>query len=166
MTGAELKALDRDRIAGVDLVITSYGSLLRVPALLAMPWRLAILDEAQAIKTPGAKQTRAAKQIDARCAHRAQRHAGREPPRRSLVDLRLPQPGAAGIGEGVLDVHETARVAAAQPVRAAARAGAAVHPAAAEDRQVRHRRPAGQDRGEGLLPTDAQTSGALSAGGG
>ena len=65
MTTAELKALDRDGIAGVDLVITSYGSLLRVPALLAMPWRLAILDEAQAIKTPGAKQTRAAKQIDA-----------------------------------------------------------------------------------------------------
>jgi superfamily II DNA or RNA helicase len=65
MTSEELKALDRDRIAGVDLVITSYGSLLRVPALLATPWRLAILDEAQAIKTPGAKQTRAAKQIDA-----------------------------------------------------------------------------------------------------
>jgi SNF2-related domain/SNF2 Helicase protein len=65
MTTAELKALDRDGIAGVDLVITSYGSLRRVPALLAMPWRLAILDEAQAIKTPGAKQTRAAKQRDA-----------------------------------------------------------------------------------------------------
>jgi non-specific serine/threonine protein kinase len=66
MTTAELKALDLDGIAGVDRVITSYGSLLRVPALLATPWRLAILDEAQAIKTPGAKQTRAAKQIDAR----------------------------------------------------------------------------------------------------
>jgi non-specific serine/threonine protein kinase len=66
MTAAEIKTLDRDRIAGVDLVITSYGALLRVPALLATPWRLAILDEAQAIKTPGAKQTRAAKQIDAR----------------------------------------------------------------------------------------------------
>jgi SNF2 domain-containing protein/helicase-like protein/SNF2 helicase protein len=66
MASAELKTLDCDRIAGVDLVITSYGSLLRVPALLATPWRLAILDEAQAIKTPGAKQTRAAKQIDAR----------------------------------------------------------------------------------------------------
>ena len=65
MTGAELKTLDRDRLASVDLVIASYGSLLRVPALLSMPWRLAILDEAQAIKTPGAKQTRAAKQIDA-----------------------------------------------------------------------------------------------------
>ncbi|MBI4265486.1 MAG: DEAD/DEAH box helicase, partial [Acidobacteria bacterium] len=65
MTAAELRALDRDRLIGADLVMTSYGSLLRVPALLAMPWRLAILDEAQAIKTPGAKQTRAAKQIDA-----------------------------------------------------------------------------------------------------
>jgi hypothetical protein len=66
MTREELHALDRDRLAGVDLVITSYGSLLRVPALLATSWRLAILDEAQAIKTPGSKQTRAAKQIDAR----------------------------------------------------------------------------------------------------
>ena len=66
MSGADLKALDAGRIAGVDLVITSYGSLLRVPALLATPWQLAILDEAQAIKTPGAKQTRAVKQIDAR----------------------------------------------------------------------------------------------------
>jgi non-specific serine/threonine protein kinase len=66
MTSAELKAIDRERLVDVDLVITSYGSLLRMPALLAIPWRLAILDEAQAIKTPGARQTRAAKQIDAR----------------------------------------------------------------------------------------------------
>lgn len=66
MSSADLKALDGERIAEVDLIITSYGSLVRVPALLATPWRLAILDEAQAIKTPGAKQTRAAKQIDAR----------------------------------------------------------------------------------------------------
>ena len=65
MSSAEMKAIDRDRIADVDLVITSYGSLLRAPALLTMPWHLAILDEAQAIKTPGARQTRAAKQIDA-----------------------------------------------------------------------------------------------------
>jgi len=66
MSSADLKALDEDRIADADLVITSYGSLLRSPRLLAIRWRLAILDEAQAIKTPGAKQTRAAKQIDAR----------------------------------------------------------------------------------------------------
>jgi superfamily II DNA or RNA helicase len=66
MTAADLKALNRDRIGGVDLVITSYGSLLRVPFLLDTPWRLAILDEAQAIKTPAARQTLAAKRIDAR----------------------------------------------------------------------------------------------------
>jgi superfamily II DNA or RNA helicase len=66
MTGADLQALGPQQIGAVDLVITSYGSLRRVPALLATPWRLAILDEAQAIKTPAAKQTRAAKQIDAR----------------------------------------------------------------------------------------------------
>jgi non-specific serine/threonine protein kinase len=65
MSRADLEALDPARIAEADLVITSYGSLLRVASLLATRWRLAILDEAQAIKTPGAKQTRAAKQIDA-----------------------------------------------------------------------------------------------------
>jgi non-specific serine/threonine protein kinase len=65
MTSAELKAIDHDRLAGVDLVITSYGALLRAPAILTTSWRLAILDEAQASKTPGAKQTRAAKAIKA-----------------------------------------------------------------------------------------------------
>ena len=66
MSAADLRALDAGRVADVDLVITSYGSLVRAPALLEIGWHLAILDEAQAIKNPGAKQTRAAKQIDAR----------------------------------------------------------------------------------------------------
>ena len=65
MTASDLKAIGRERAASVDLVITSYGTLLRAPQLAAIPWRLAILDEAQAIKTPGAKQTRAVRQIDA-----------------------------------------------------------------------------------------------------
>jgi non-specific serine/threonine protein kinase len=65
MTTADLKALDRDRAASADLVITSYGTLLRAPHFAAIPWRLAILDEAQAIKTPGAKQTRAVKRLEA-----------------------------------------------------------------------------------------------------
>jgi non-specific serine/threonine protein kinase len=65
MPVAELQKLDERRIAKTDLVITSYGSLLRLPGLLKIPWRLAVLDEAQAIKNPGAKQTRAVKQIDA-----------------------------------------------------------------------------------------------------
>ena len=65
MPASELRAFGPDRAAGVDLTITTYGSLLRVPGLLKVPWRLAILDEAQAIKNPGARQTRAAKQLDA-----------------------------------------------------------------------------------------------------
>ena len=47
-------------------MITSYGTLLRMPALSETTWRLVILDEAQAIKNPGAKQTRAAKALKAR----------------------------------------------------------------------------------------------------
>jgi non-specific serine/threonine protein kinase len=66
MTSAELQALDADRLTGVDLVITSYGTLVRSPALMTIGWRLAVLDEAQAIKNPGARQTQTAKQLDAR----------------------------------------------------------------------------------------------------
>jgi non-specific serine/threonine protein kinase len=65
MAADRLQAIDPGTLAEVDLVITSYGSLLRVPGLLKIPWHLAVLDEAQAIKNPGARQTRAAKQLDA-----------------------------------------------------------------------------------------------------
>jgi non-specific serine/threonine protein kinase len=65
MSAAELRALDSKRASEADLVITSYGSLSRMPWLLEFSWRLAILDEAQAIKNPGTRQTRLAKQLDA-----------------------------------------------------------------------------------------------------
>ena len=61
----ELKALKPERLGDVDLVITSYGSLLRIPWLAETSWRLVVLDEAQAIKNPDAKQTRAAKKLKA-----------------------------------------------------------------------------------------------------
>ena len=65
MTAAEQKAFGPADAAGLDLAITSYGSLLRIPALAEVDWRFVILDEAQAIKNPGAKQTRAAKALKA-----------------------------------------------------------------------------------------------------
>jgi superfamily II DNA or RNA helicase len=70
MTADQLKQVTPDRLAELDLAITSYGSLLRLPALAQARWRFVILDEAQAIKNPGAKQTRAAKALksDARIA--------------------------------------------------------------------------------------------------
>ena len=49
-----------------DLAITSYGSLLRMPVLAETSWRFVILDEAQAIKNPAARQTRAAKALRAK----------------------------------------------------------------------------------------------------
>jgi non-specific serine/threonine protein kinase len=70
MPAAELRVLDGSALSGVDLVITSYGSLLRSPGLAAVDWQLAVIDEAQAIKNPAAKQTRQVKQLkaDARIA--------------------------------------------------------------------------------------------------
>ena len=61
-----LKALEPASLKDLDLVITSYGSLLRLPWLAETRWHLAILDEAQAIKNPNAKQTRAAGKLQAR----------------------------------------------------------------------------------------------------
>jgi len=63
MPAAELAT--RPELAAIDLVITSYGTLARAPWLSATRWGLAILDEAQAIKNPGTKQTRAVKALDA-----------------------------------------------------------------------------------------------------
>src|SRR5206468_2487465 len=64
------KADDPADLSDVDLVITSYGYLARAPWLTATPWRIVILDEAQAIKNPTAKQTRLVKSLkaDARIA--------------------------------------------------------------------------------------------------
>ena len=63
--GENLKTDGADNLADVDLVITSYGYLARVPWLSSAAWRMVVLDEAQAIKNPSAKQTRAVKQLQA-----------------------------------------------------------------------------------------------------
>src|SRR5262249_14422201 len=63
------KSLDNvtpDDWAGQDLVITTYGLTHRLEWLARTKWPLVVLDEAQAIKNPGAKQTRAVKALAAR----------------------------------------------------------------------------------------------------
>jgi len=60
-----LKMDGSDDLAGFDLVITSYGFLTRTPWLATVSWRLLVLDEAQAIKNPAAKQTRSVKKLQA-----------------------------------------------------------------------------------------------------
>ena len=53
-------------IDDADVVLTTYGTLQRQPELTAREWTIAVIDEAQAIKNPAAKQTRAVKQLRAR----------------------------------------------------------------------------------------------------
>lgn len=65
MPAADLRALETTTLNGIDLVITSYGSLLRSPGLEAVDWRLAVIDEAQAIKNPSSKQTKQVKKLKA-----------------------------------------------------------------------------------------------------
>ncbi len=49
-----------------DVVLTTYGTLMRQDALQDQTWQLLVLDEAQAIKNPSARQTRAVKRINAK----------------------------------------------------------------------------------------------------
>ncbi|SFE52346.1 non-specific serine/threonine protein kinase [Paenibacillus algorifonticola] len=50
---------------GIQLVLTTYGMLAKHEWLSAQAWDMLILDEAQAIKNPGTKQTKLVKQIKA-----------------------------------------------------------------------------------------------------
>jgi superfamily II DNA or RNA helicase len=60
-----LKSPGPEQLAACDLVLTSYGALLRFGWLAATHWRLLVLDEAQAIRNPAVKQTRAVKALTA-----------------------------------------------------------------------------------------------------
>ena len=60
---AELKKLPRRKVAAHDAVITTYGTVLRCDWMKKHPWRTVVLDEAQAIKNPAARQTRAVKAL-------------------------------------------------------------------------------------------------------
>ena len=55
-------------LAGNDLVITSYSMAVRLAWLKQAAWNIVVLDEAQAIKNAGARQSRAVKELQ--CRHR------------------------------------------------------------------------------------------------
>jgi len=67
---AALAAKPEALLADTDVVLTTYAMLPRQKWLLDVAWRLVILDEAQAVKNPGARQTKTVKQLkaDARIA--------------------------------------------------------------------------------------------------
>jgi len=53
-------------LKNADVFITTYGMALRIMPLKEYTWDIVILDEAQAIKNPGTKQTKAVKAIPAK----------------------------------------------------------------------------------------------------
>jgi len=56
----------KQAVAGYDLVLTTYGMVARMESWRRQPWDIVALDEAQAIKNPSARQTRAVKELMAR----------------------------------------------------------------------------------------------------
>ncbi|OYV52229.1 MAG: hypothetical protein B7Z77_02470 [Acidocella sp. 20-58-15] len=55
----------RDQLDDVQVVITTYTVLTRdIEEMKALPWHIVVLDEAQAIKSPDARATRAVCQLD------------------------------------------------------------------------------------------------------
>ena len=163
MPAADLKAIDAAVLARADLVITTYGAVRTLDWVARASWDLVVADEAQAIKNPAARQTRAVKSLTARVRARADRHADREPAERPVVDLRLRQPGPAGLGHHLHGADQAPGQPAAQRLRPAARSRASVHPATAQDRSLGDRGPAGEDRGQRVLPAGAPAGGPLRA---
>jgi non-specific serine/threonine protein kinase len=64
--GKTLATFSMERMADIDVVMTSYGTLIRLPWVQETQWSLVVLDEAQAIKNPSARQTRAVKGLKSR----------------------------------------------------------------------------------------------------
>ncbi len=56
---------DPAALKDIDLVLTTYGTLMRQEWLQQRHWQLLVLDEAQAIKNPASRQTKAVKRIKA-----------------------------------------------------------------------------------------------------
>ncbi len=63
IASSALKRLSKKEVDTHDVVITTYGTAMRTEWMRAYAWRNVILDEAQAIKNPGARQTKAVKAL-------------------------------------------------------------------------------------------------------
>jgi len=60
-----LAATPERELAGLDVVVTTYALVKKLDWITAVPWRLAVLDEAQAIKNASSAQTKAVKKLRA-----------------------------------------------------------------------------------------------------
>ena len=63
--GSAPKKSDPPDLQETDVVMTTYGTVLRLPWLTSAAWDIVILDEAQSIKNPAARQTQVIKTLSA-----------------------------------------------------------------------------------------------------
>ena len=64
-TLADVADAPEAHLADTDLVVTTYAMLVRQTWLADLSWRLVILDEAQAVKNPATRQSRAVRKLPA-----------------------------------------------------------------------------------------------------
>ena len=147
----------RERLAVTDLVVTTYATGTRD------------IDELSGLRLAAGGARRGAGDQEQPVADgqghapatrgtpgRADRHPGGEPAGRTVVDHGLPQPRDARLVGAVPRPlrHPGGAARRHRACRAAAGDHPALHPAAAQDRSGDHRRSAGEDRDEGVLPAD------------
>ena len=161
----EIAAAPAEHLAAADLAVTTYTMLVRQTWLAEIHWRLVILDEAQAIRNPATRQSRAARKLaaDARIALTGTPVENRLGDLWALFDFL--NPGLLGSRTVFGTFVKTPAGAAGAALRAVAAAGEPLHPAPPEDRPQHHRRPAREDRDQPLLPPDPGAGQALPAGG-
>ncbi len=155
------RPIDEQDVRGLDLLITTYGMLSRTEWLRQRDWDLVILDEAQAIKNSGTRQSRTVKELKAaaRVAMTGTPVENRLSDLWSLFDFLNPgpfgrcqgvcQPGQANGGQLVVP-------APPDPCRT-------LHPAPAQDRQASDRRLARKGRDVGLLHAEPRAGRPLSS---
>jgi SNF2 family DNA or RNA helicase len=66
ISSPKLKKVPKKHVDGHDVVITTYGTVMRTEWMTSHVWRSVVLDEAQAIKNPAAKQSRSVKALDSK----------------------------------------------------------------------------------------------------
>ncbi len=160
----EIAAAPGERLARTDLAVATYSMLTRQAWLADVDWGLVILDEAQAIKNPSTRQTRAAKNLKAR----ARVALTGTPVENRLGDLwslfDFLNPGLLGSAKRFqMFVSRIER--SGGDVRPATPAGGAVYFAPAENGPVHHHRPSGEDRDVAVLPPDEAADRSLRADG-
>ena len=167
---AHPSAMPADDLENVDAERLGDGGSRDHELRLAAPHRLAGEDDlgpcdprrGSGHQEPGGEADARRQALEARARIALTGTPDREPARRPLVDLRLRRrPASSGSAKEFIAFAKRLARAAAEPLRATAGSGAPVHLAAPQDRQVGHRRPAGQDRDEGVLHAEPQAGSAV-----